>query len=191
MHHLPPLLLETATDVPAWTSHPWAQVAYGVTVALAVIWLGVDAFARWRRQAANLIAVATAEAAAERPEFVKVDTAARAAAKERGDDYERHLRQREAEAKRAAAEQAARKSEGARRTAGSLSVCMSLLTLVSMIAGAVGHIAWIGTAIEEYSALDRLKAVIAAHPVAFAISLFVVVFHVTQFIRLRKWRAAA
>jgi len=188
MHH--PLLPLAVTDVPAWTSQPWAQVAYGVTVALALLWLGIDAFARWRRKAANLTAVATAEVSGDRPAFLKVDTAARAAAQERGDEYERHLRQREAEARRAAAEEAAAASDGARRFTGSLSACMSLLTLVSMTAGAVGHVAWIGSAIEEYSAMDRLKAVVAAHPIAFAVSVVVVVFHVTQFIRLRKWCAA-
>lgn len=175
----------------AWTSLPWTQVVYGATVGVAVVWLAADGYARWRRKAANETDVSTAGASERKPDFLKVDTAARKAAQERGDDYERHLREREAEARRAAAEQAMRASDGARRFTGSLSLFMSVFTLVSMIAGAVGHIAWIGSTLEEYSATDRLKSVVVAHPIAFAVAVLVITYHVYQFIVQRKWQPAA
>lgn len=171
------------------TTQPWVQYAYGAAIGVAALWLATDVFVRWRRGATNLTPVAAARKnAGAQADFLSVDREARAEALERADAYEAELAEREA---RAAAEAAAREGRRVGRMAGYVSLFMAFFTLASMIATAVWQVTWIGTVWERYSTGERLKAVLSAHPFAFAVAITVIAYHVHQFVSARKWRVAA
>ncbi len=186
------LLIDADTWTSAhWISAPWVRVAYGTTVGVAALWLAADTFARWRRRAANLTPVATATATSSQPGFLQPDHEAREAALERADAYEQHLREREAAERQAAAERAAESAVGVKRLTGAMTLFMSLFTLASMIAGTVWQVTWIGTVAERYTAIEKLEAVIRAHPLAFTVAVLVIGYHVFDFIAERRWRRNA
>lgn len=166
-----------------------------VAGAIAVLWLALEVFLIWRRQATNLTPVTRPKVSRRaQPDFLKVDHAARAAALGRADEFAAELDRRDAEEARAAAEnhaQAPSRVASASRIASLAALFMSVFSLAAMIAGAVWQVQWIGVVMDRYSTVERLLAVLRAHPVAFAVSAVVITWHVVQFVRARRWRAAA
>lgn len=165
----------------AFEASSTSEVVYAAAAVVGGLWLAATAFTGWRRRAANLTPVADGPSGrGPSPDFLRVDEAGRSAALERGDAFEARLSAREAA--EAAALEAATPIE---RTGGIVALCMSLFTVVSMVFGAVMQVRWIGHYAEDLSAPGRVLEIVRAHPVAFAISLFVAVLQIVRFARSR------
>lgn len=176
---------ETLDQIPpeAW---PLITLLLNVTMAVAAVWLALTIFVWWRRSASNLTPVqAAGKNKSAQPDFLNVDHAARDAAIARGAAYDEALE------KRAREEAAAGKRKPvslAGRAAGLISLLMSVFTLATMIYGAIFQVSRMGSLMQEYSSVERLGAVIANHPIAFAITTLVIVVHVYRFIKSRQWQ---
>lgn len=177
---------ETLDRIPpeAW---PLIDLLLNITMVVAAIWLVLTIFILWRRNASNLTPVQAAGRKGDaQPDFLNVDHGAREAAIARGQAYDATLDKREAEAR--AREAGRRPVSLAGRLAGIISLLMSLFTLATMIYGAIFQVSRMGSLMEEYSSVERMGAVIANHPIAFAVTTLVIVVHVYRFVKRRQWQ---
>lgn len=181
-----PDMEETLAQVPpeAW---PIIEILFNVTMALAGVWLAITVFVIWRRHASNLTPVHAAERNKRaHPDFLKVDQKARQEAIKRGDTYEKALDRRDAEAARAEAraESASRREplSFAQRLAALVTFIMSVFTVLSIITTSVFTVSRMGDMVEGATAVERVGAIIMAHPIAFTICLLIIFARVyTQF----------
>ena len=74
------------------------------------------------------------------------------------------------------------------RLAGLVSFLMSVFTLATMIYGAIFQVSRMGSMMQEYSSIERMGAVIANHPIAFAVTSLVIIVHVYRFFKSRQWQ---
>lgn len=173
----------------AW---PIIDILFNVTMAAAGIWLAITVFVVWRRHASNLTPVHVASRSRKaQPDFLKVDKKAREAAIKRGQVHEAELDARDAgeakaaEAAAAAAAASARANEPAtfaQRIAGIVTLLMSLFTLISIIVSSVFTITRMGDYVGEYTAWERISAIIMQHPIAFTVCLLIILARIyTQF----------
>lgn len=178
-----PRPLERPRRPPGRRALPAADVLYWGTAAVGAAYLALSGFAAWRRRAANLTPVDGAEASGVRPDFLRVDHDARSAALVRGEAFATDLDERE----RA---ESARRTEAARRTGGGFFAgAMSVVTLVSMVAGSLLQVRWIGKYAEDLTAQGRLAAIVRSHPYAFAVAVVVVVYQLWRFVSERRWES--
>lgn len=165
----------------------WLDTLLQGTIVLGSGWLAYTSFVSWRRSAANLTPVAAAPANGAQPGFLGVDHDGRKAAFERADQFEASLDAREKQA--AEESRRAKKRGGIGRVAGLASLFMSIFSLLTLIAGAVWQVTWIGTVWGRYTASERLVAVMKDHPFAFAVCVIVIAYHVISFFVERPWRS--
>ncbi len=181
-------LEETIGKIPdeAW---PLIDLLTNLTVASVALWAAVTAFVLFRREASNLTPVhATKKNKKAQPDFLKVDKKKRKEALAKGRGFEKDLLKREKNESKAA-EYARRAGQSAgQRIAGLISFVMSFFTLATMIYGAIFQVSRMGKMMQEYSTLERITAVIQAHPIAFVIASLVIIFHIYRFITGRKWQ---
>lgn len=182
---------QTLQQIPpeAW---PIIEILFNVTMALAGIWLALTVFVIWRRHASNLTPVnAASKNNKAQPDFLKVDQNARAEAIKRGDLHQQALDRRDAEEARAEA----RANSVSRREpltfmqrlAGLVTFIMSLFTLLSIVTSSVFTVSNMGNMVGEYTAVDRITAIIMAHPIAFTICALIILARVyTQFFMTSK-----
>jgi len=176
---------ETLDQIPpeAW---PLITLLLNVTMAVAAVWLALTVFIWWRRSASNLTPVqAAGKNKSAQPDFLKVDHAARDAAIARGAAYDEALEKR---ARQEAMAGKRRPASVASRLAGLLSFLMSIFTLATMIYGAIFQVSRMGSMMQEYSSIERIGAVIANHPIAFAVTSLVIIVHVYRFFKSRQWQ---
>ncbi len=182
---------QTLQQIPpeAW---PIIEILFNVTMALAGIWLALTVFVIWRRHASNLTPVnATSKNNKAQPDFLKVDQKARAEAIKRGDQHEQALDRRDAEEARAEARaNSASRREPltfAQRLAGIVTFIMSLFTLLSIVTSSIFTVSKMGDVVGEVTAIDRMMAIVAAHPIPVAICLVIIFARVyTQFFMTPK-----
>ena len=184
-------LQETLQQVPpeAW---PIIDLLFNITMALAGIWLALTVFVIWRRHASNLTPVnATSRNNKAQPDFLNVDRKARAEAIKRGDEHEKALDRRDAEEAKAeaAASSASRRQplSFAQRMAGLATFIMSVFTLFSIVTSSIFTVSKLGDVVGEMSAVDRMVAIMVAHPIPVAICLLIIFARVyTQFFMTAK-----
>jgi len=184
-------LQETLQQIPpeAW---PIIEILFNVTMAAAGIWLALTVFVIWRRHASNLTPVnATSKNNKAQPDFLKVDQKARAEAIKRGDLHERALDRRDAEEARAEvkANSAPRREPltFAQRIAGLVTFVMSVFTLFSIVTTSIFTVSRMGDMVGEMSAVDRMVAIVMAHPIPVAVCVLIIFARVyTQFFMTAK-----
>lgn len=179
---------ETLNQIPpeAW---PLIDLLFNLTMAATGIWLAITVFVIWRRASSNLTPVnAAGKSGKAQPDFLKVDKKARAEALERGEAFDKELERREREAAKAEARGKRKPASLGQRIASLASFFMSLFTLATLIFGAIFQVSRMGQMMKDYSAPERIIAVIEAHPISFTIATLVIVHQVYRFISDRKWQ---
>lgn len=172
----------------AW---PLIDAAFWITAVITLVWWSIAVFVYLRRSASNLTPVQAArKKKSDQPDFLSVDQKARDEALKRADAFERDLSKQEAAEARAAAKGEGRAWSLAGTAARLMSLFMSLFTLATMIYGSIWQVSRMGSLMREYSTFERIGAVIAAHPIAFAIATLVIAYHIWRFFADRKWRPA-
>lgn len=174
---------ETLDQIPpeAW---PLIDLLFNVTLVVGVLWLALTIFVLWRRSASNLTPVNAARKSKKaQPDFLKVDEKAREAAMERGEAYDKELEAQERA--RSGKKDPISLSE---RIASFVSLFMSLFSLATMVFGAIFQVSRMGTMMQEYSSVERIQAVLEAHPIAFIVASLVIVFHIYRYFTQRKWQ---
>ncbi len=182
---------ETLDRIPpeAW---PVIDILFNVTMAAAGIWLAITVFVVWRRRASNLTPVhAASRSGRAQPDFLKVDQKAREAAIRRGELHDTALDERDAAEERAAKAAAAKAERGpvtfAQRIAGLAAFMMSVFTLISIVVSSVFTIVRMGEYVGEYTAWERIAAIILQHPIAFSICVMIILARIyTQFFSSAK-----
>jgi len=169
----------------AW---PMITILLNVTVLVTALWLVWTIFIVWRRRASNLTAIRGANPnKSATPDFLSVDAKARKAALQRGEAYEDVLTERDKDEERAE-RLAQRKRETMISRFGRLvSFAMALFSLATMISGTMFQVSIMGRYMEQYSAGERLMAVIQEHPVGVAVTVGVILFNIVTFVANRKW----
>ena len=174
---------DTLDQIPpeAW---PLIDFLFNATLVVGVIWLALTTFVLWRRSASNLTPVNAARRNKKaQPDFLNVDDKARETAMERGETFDKEL---EAQARaRSGSKDPISLTE---RIASFVSLFMSLFSLATMVFGAIFQVSRMGSMMEEYSSIERIKAVLEAHPIAFIIASLVIVFHIYRYFTQRKWQ---
>ena len=178
---------DTINAVPpaAW---PFINLLLTVTCVVTALWLVWTVFVAWRRSASNLTSIRGASPRqSASPDFLSVDDRARLEAIKRGEVYEKALDKRD-EADEAAARRAVRRKETMIARLGRLvSFGMALFSLATMISGTLFQVSIMGRYWEQYSAGERLMAVIQQHPIGVAVAVGVILFNIVTFVTNRKW----
>ena len=170
----------------AW---PLIETMLTITMAVVGLWILISIFVFLRRRASNLTPVNAARKNRKAsPDFLKVDNKARKTAMGLGKDFEKELLQRDKDEARAARLAARAKASAGQRIAGLVSFLMSFFTLATMIYGAIFQVTRMGQMMQDYSTIERVKTVVVAHPIAFAIATLVIIYHIYRFIAGRKWK---
>ncbi len=174
---------ETLDQIPpeAW---PFIDLMFNLTMAAAGIWLAITVFVIWRRHSSNLTPVNAASRKKDaQPDFLNVDVKARAEAIKRGEAFEKGLDQRDAAEAKAARQRKKGKSV-AQSISGLVAFIMSLFTIASVIYGSIFTVSRMGSMMEEYSATERMIALITNHPIAFTVCVIVILARLyTQFVK--------
>lgn len=169
----------------------WPMIDLIVTIMFVAvgIWLFIAIFVYLRRVASNLTPVNAAQKNKKAaPDFLKVDKKARKAAIARGKNFEKDLDRMERDEARAEAKARRSNATLGQRIAGLVSLFMSLFTLATMIFGAIFNVSRMGRMMKDYSAQDRIVAVVKDHPIAVAIASLVIAYHIFKFFSDRKWK---
>lgn len=170
----------------AW---PMIDLLVNIMFVAVGIWLFIAIFVYLRRLASNLTPVNAAQKNRKAsPDFLKVDKKARKAAIARGKGFEKELDRREREEARADARARRSNATLGQRIASLFSLFMSLFTLATMIFGAIFNVSRMGRMMKDYSAQDRIMAVVKDHPIAVVIASLVIAYHIFKFFSDRKWK---
>lgn len=164
----------------AW---PLIGTLFNIVMAVTGVWLAWTAFVWWRRSASNLTTASGAYPNKNAtPDFLSVDEKARKEAIKRGESFDKELGRREREAEKAQ-EKAARGSETPIGRMGRLiSFGMALFSIATMISGTVFQVSIMGRYWEQYSASERLLAVIQNHPIGVTVTVLVIVYNIFNFV---------
>ena len=164
----------------AW---PLINTLFNIVMAVTGVWLAWTAFIWWRRSASNLTTMSGATPNRKAtPDFLSVDEKARKEAIKRGESFDKELDRREREDEKALAK-AARKDETVIGRIGRLvSFGMALFSVATMISGTVFQVSIMGRYWEQYSASERLLAVIQNHPIGVTVTVLVIVYNIVNFV---------
>ncbi|HPE46831.1 MAG TPA: hypothetical protein PLR76_00465 [Hyphomonas sp.] len=179
---------ETLRSIPpeAW---PLIDILFNVTCAVTAVWLAVSVFIWWRRSASNLTTVSSASPRrGAQPDFLEVDTKARAEAIKRGERFDQELERRERAEERESRRQA-RTGKKASRWARFISLAMALFSLATMISGTIFQVSIMGAYWEQFSAGERIMAMIRHYPLGVAVTVFVIGYNLITFFINRQWEA--
>ncbi len=178
---------ETVARIPpdAW---PLIDLLFNITCAVTAVWIAWTVFVWWRRSASNVTSISAARPnKAAEPDFLSVDEKARREAINRGEAFDKELARRERDEERAE-KRAARPQETPLSRLGRLvSLGMALFSLATMISGTVFQVTIMGRYWEQYSAGERLQAVIANHPIGFTVTALVIIYNIVRFVTKRQW----
>lgn len=169
----------------AW---PLIDRMFEITVIAAAIWLALSLFVWWRRKAANLTVVSSADKSkSAQPDFLNVDHKARREAIERGEAFERQLDAREAEEARTAALASLKPATTGRRIAQLVTLLMSLFTMATAVIGSIMDVSRMSEYMQRLSAPERIMAVIEANPIGTIVVVLVVAATIFKYFYERKW----
>lgn len=179
---------ETLNQIPpeAW---PLIDLLFNITMVTVAIWLAITVFVWWRRSASNLTPVnAASKNRKAQPDFLSVDSKARAEAMERGETFDKEIERREREEARVEARKHRPRTTVSQRLARFVSFFMSLFTLATMIFGAIFQVSRMGSMMREYSTTERIVTVVQDHPISFTVAGLVILFQVYRFYVDRNWQ---
>lgn len=184
--------MDNALDQIPADAWPWIDLLFNITCAAAGIWLAVTVFVIWRRTASNVTPVnAVPKNKRAQPDFLEVDQKARREAMERGEAFDKELDARDRNEAREERRTARRKQSPLQRLAGLIAFLMAVFSLVSAAVSVIWQVGFVGRMLEEYSASDRMMALVTHHPIGFTVAGLVIVFHVYRFFTERKWQQEA
>lgn len=167
---------------------PLIGILFNITAAVTAVWLAWSVFIWWRRSASNLTPVSGAAPNKKaQPDFLSVDHGARKEAIKRGETFDKELDQRDRDETRAAKRAARMKETRMGRIGRLISFGMALFSLATMVSGTLFQVTIMGRYWEQYSASDRVVAVITQHPIAVFITVSVILYNVVNFITSKKW----
>lgn len=171
----------------AW---PMIDIAFRITIAVAIVWFALMIVAWWRRRAYNLTVAATARRNKKaQPDFLSVDEKARSAAIDRGEAHEEALEDREKDDELAALKAAKGPLGFAERFASLASLLMSLFTLASAMSGVVLGVGRMDEYLEEAGTTGRLEYLLREHTVGTIIVVIVIGIHIYHYFTKKKWEA--
>ncbi len=148
------------------------------TMIAGLAWLALTVFIYWRRSVTNLTPVdVPAPNRAAQPDFLSIDHSKAKSALRRGDQFEKTLNRQE----RIAAGHTTAKT--IRTICGYAAVVLSVLSLLTVLAGSIWPESIAGQLLADVSKEGRMLEVVQAHPIALSIALFAVCLSV--------WRLAA
>ena len=164
----------------AW---PLIDILFNIVMAVTAVWLAWTVFIWWRRSASNLTAVSDVSPNKKAtPDFLSVDEKARKEAIKRGESFDRELSRREREDEKARRRKALKKETAFGRIGRLLSFGMALFSMATMISGTLFQVSIMGRYWEQYSASERLVAVIQNHPIGVAVTVLVIVYNLFTFV---------
>lgn len=181
-------MVEALDQLPpeAW---PIIETLLNITMVTVAIWIGVTIFVWLRRSMSNLTPVnAASKNDRAQPDFLSVDSKARAQAEARGETFDKALEKEERAAALAAARGGRTQRTMSQRLTALLSLFMSLFTLATMVFGAIWQVTRMGQMMSEYSTVERIITVVQNHPLSFSIAALVIGFHIFQFFADRQWK---
>lgn len=172
----------------AW---PLITALFNVTIVVTLLWALWSGFVFFRRRASNLTAVSGAHPNRRaQPDFLSVDAKARKDALKRGEAYDEALARRDLREEREARQALRRKETALSKIGRIVSFAMALFSLATMISGTVFQVSIMGRYWEQYSAGERLMAVVQEHPIGVTVTVGVILFNVITFVSNRKWEGA-
>lgn len=164
----------------AW---PLIDILFNIVMAVTAVWLAWTVFIWWRRSASNLTAMSDVTPNKKAmPDFLSVDEKARKEAIKRGESFDRELSRREREDEKARRRTALKKETAFGRIGRLLSFGMALFSMATMISGTLFQVSIMGRYWEQYSASERLVAVIQNHPIGVAVTVLVIVYNLFTFV---------
>ncbi len=171
----------------AW---PLIELLFNITLAFTVLWLAWTMFVMWRRSASNLTSVRGAKANPNaEPDFLSVDKKARQEAIAKGEAFEKEIQRRDRE-EATSSRRAARNNETMLGRIGRLiSLGMALFSIATMISGTLFQVSIMGRYWEQYSATERLTAVIQNHPIGVTVTIAVILYNIVTFVMKRSREA--
>lgn len=171
----------------AW---PMIDIAFRITIGVAIAWLLLSIFALWRRRAYNLtVASTTRRNKKAQPGFLKVDEKARAKAVRRGEAHEEVLEDREAEEELAALKAAKGPVTFAKRMASLASLVMSVFTLGSAFMGVILNVGRMGDYLKAGTSEGRIQYLLQEHPIGVAVAVLIIALHIYFYFTKKKWEA--
>ena len=173
----------------AW---PWIDLIFNLTCAAAGLWLAVTVFVIWRRNASNLTPVSSVPTNKRaQPDFLKVNEKARREAIARGEDFDKELEKRDRDEAAALRKAARRRQSPLQRITSLISLFLAVSSLLSVIVSVIWQVGTFSRVVEQYSASDRLLAIIADHPIGVTVAALIIALHIFRFINDRKWQQEA
>ena len=171
----------------AW---PFIELLFNFTLAFAVAWRGWTGFVVWRRSASNLTSIrgASANPKAE-PDFLSVDKKARREAIEKGEAFEKEMQRRDRDEALSARKAARNKETMLGRIGRLISFGMDLFSIATMISGTLFQVSIMGRYWEQYSATERLTAVIQNHPIGVSVTVAVILYNIVTYVMNRSREA--
>lgn len=171
----------------AW---PLIELMFNVTLVFTALWLTWTIFIVWRRSASNLTAIRGASANPDaEPDFLSVDTKARKEAIAKGETFEKEMQRRDRDEAKNAIQAARGKETMLGRFGRLISFGMALFSIATMISGTLFQVTIMGRYWEQYSATERLTAVIQNHPIGVSVTVAVILYNVITFVMKRNREA--
>jgi TRAP-type C4-dicarboxylate transport system permease small subunit len=178
---------ETLRSLPA-EAWPLIDLLFNATCVVTAIWLATTTFIIWRRASSNLTTASSVTPNRKAtPDFLTVDEKARKEAIKRGEQFDKELDKRDREDERKARRLTRRKETAFRRITRLISLFMAFFSLATVISGTVFQVSFMGSIWEQYSASERLLAVIRAHPIGVGVTVIVILYNLVTFVTNRKW----
>jgi len=171
----------------AW---PLIELLFNISIIFTGLWLTWTVFVMWRRSASNLTAIrgATANPKAQ-PDFLSVDEKARKAAIAKGETFEKEMQRRDRDEAKSVTQTARRQETMLGRLGRLISFGMALFSIATMISGTLFQVTIMGRYWEQYSATERLFAVIQNHPIGVSVTVAVILYNIVSYVAKRKREA--
>jgi hypothetical protein len=170
---------------------PVFEALFMGTLIATAVWLVLVIFIMLRRRASNLTPIQSAKVNKKvTPDFLSVDHGRQKEMREEGAAFDAELDRRDAEAAR---EEVAKKKGPdtmLARIARVVSLLMSLFTLATLIGGVIFNVNYLGGMLRNYSAGDRMLAVVERYPFTVSVAALVIAYHVYTYIAGRTWKPA-
>ena len=171
----------------AW---PLIELLFNITLAFTAMWVAWTLFVVWRRSASNLTAIrgVSANPNAE-PDFMSVDKKARKEAIAKGESFDKEMQRRDRNEARSAVRAARGKETAFGRIGRLISFGMALFSIATMISGTLFQVTIMGRYWEQYSATERLTAVIQNHPIGVSVTVAVILYNIVTYVMKRNQEA--
>ncbi len=163
-------------------------------LAVAVVWLLIEAFIWWRRKAVNLTVTETAaRRAGNDPDFLTIDHKKRTEALRRGDEYDQERKRRDAAANQAVTEPVELSIFSTiGKLVGIAAVAIATITVVLAITGCLWPESFAGQMMQQYDTQGRLSELIQKNILTIGATIALnVVFLVRMLYSIRSNTAAA